>query len=622
MKEMINNSSQREWLPWPQMPYKGFSFYGPNDVPLFAGRDRQIVEFANMVARPEARFVLLYGATGCGKSSFLRAGLIPYLEGRLRGFEFRKQNETQSNKALFIRSTDAPLQKLAEEVFRLASEKFAFQSPDGLECVDLSEALHGTTLMDDFCSLVISQPRALVGSLRLIAAALPVTLVLVIDQGEEVLSLGGGLELERQQSKYFEFLARFGESDFPLKLIIALRNEFYGDFQAAINEHSPDPTPLFYYRLKNLGAEQLVTAIKRPTQSTAFDNYGPPTYGFEFADGLPELIVEDLINTAKAGGLVGGELPVLQVVCETLYQKTKSRQKPWLITVDDYKQLGGIETQLNDYVDRLLIAFCDEIKVPTKQRAISIIRWKDALMALARLQPNNTVTTDRKTIDDIDIPSGLAPADFAEFVKYLANDERGVLREEKIRRLGSQIEISCFSLRHDAVGLVLVRWKDAREATQGSYQGFASIFDLFGSLYVGIGLVFFGMAFVPTFKDFVVNVFPEIQLFLNPFDGQMSSPKASTKTFLVIFGLGSIIAGLAFPFLFQARGRGLPREFVGFRFQLLSVVDPLFRIVAGKRRLNREGIKALEQNPIFRLYILTFPGAERLFNRARQRIAR
>ena len=104
--------------PWPPTPYKGFSFYGPEDAPLFAGREQQVVNFAHKVEDSKLRIVFLYGATGCGKSSFLRAGVIPFLERKRRGFEFRKEKEDQS-KAALIRSTSRPLQKLAEEVHDL-----------------------------------------------------------------------------------------------------------------------------------------------------------------------------------------------------------------------------------------------------------------------------------------------------------------------------------------------------------------------------------------------------------------------------------------------------------------------------------------------------------------------
>jgi hypothetical protein len=490
---------------WPDMPYKGFSYYGPNDVPLFAGRERQIDEFARMVTQPDTRFILLYGATGCGKSSFLRAGLIPFLEGRLRGYEFRKQDQTQPSKAVFIRSTDAPLQELAKEIFKLGSEGYSFTSPLGQEHVNLCDALLGNSKLDDFTRLVISEPIKLIESLRTIAVALPVTLVLVIDQGEEVLSLRRGLELEDAQVLYFKFLALFGLSDFPLKLIIALRNEFYGDFQAAINEQTLEPLPILYFRLKNLGFEDLIDAIKRPTQGVR--NYEPPSYGFKFEEGVPEMIVDDLIRTAKAGGLVGGELAVLQVVCETLYDNTKVRGKPWMIKKKDYLELGEIETQLNDYVDRVLVSFCSLKGIPAGKQAGEILRWKDALTGLAKIQPNNTVTTDRKSIDDLVQTAGKSVHYLCNLLKYLSDDNRAVLREEKIRKLGFEAETLCYSLRHDAVGLVLVRWRAAREASRGITAGVRSMVVWLSWSAVLIGVLFGGASI---YRFFVGDGWQEI----------------------------------------------------------------------------------------------------------------
>ena len=49
-------------------------------------------------------------------SSFLRAGLIPFLE--TEGFFFRKEETPDRRvKAIFVRSTDAPLTALAENLF-------------------------------------------------------------------------------------------------------------------------------------------------------------------------------------------------------------------------------------------------------------------------------------------------------------------------------------------------------------------------------------------------------------------------------------------------------------------------------------------------------------------------
>lgn len=577
---------------WPEMPYKGFSFYGPKDVPLFAGRDAQISEFARMIAFPDTRFVLLYGATGCGKSSFLRAGLIPFLESRQRGFEFRKQQEGQAGKAIFIRSTETPLQELAKEIFKLAAEGYSFRSPFGEEKIDLTEGLFCQTTADDFTRFVLEEPKKLVEALRTIAAALPVTLVLVIDQGEEVLSLRRGLDFSDAQSSYFKFLSLFGLSDFPLKLIIALRNEFYGDFQAAINEYAAERVPIVYYRLKNLRAKELVDAIKRPTQTEAVGDYGPPRYGFKFEEYLPEIIVDDLIRTARAGGLVGGELPVLQVVCETLYNNTRNRPSPWTITAQDYIELGEIETQLNDYLDRVLIDFCDTREMPAKDRAAEILHWKDALTELAEIQPNNTVTTARKVLDDLIKAVGTSARYFAVLLKYLAGDDRAVLREERVRKIGFDAETFCYSLRHDAVGLVLVRWQAAREASRGVAASI-SLVTLLGATSYGLLGIF--TAGVGVYQFFFVG-------------------RTLDSTLLLAGTVVAFFTGWSL----TRTPKGVP-EFSGFRLQLLAVRSPVFRFFTFGRVLDAEGIRKLEQNPVFRLYMRTTPYVQQLFAEARQR---
>jgi Novel STAND NTPase 1 len=75
-------------ISWPNNPYKGLSYYTPVDTGLFGARDRDVQLCAQLVAEEDLKVLLLHGTTGCGKSSFLRAGLIPYLESTVGGFQF------------------------------------------------------------------------------------------------------------------------------------------------------------------------------------------------------------------------------------------------------------------------------------------------------------------------------------------------------------------------------------------------------------------------------------------------------------------------------------------------------------------------------------------------------
>ncbi|WP_405725458.1 hypothetical protein OG607_20970 [Streptomyces sp. NBC_01537] len=64
-------------------PYRGLARFEPGDRHLFFGRDRMAEELTGLVQNH--RLAVLFGASGSGKSSLLRAGLIPRLQERIAG---------------------------------------------------------------------------------------------------------------------------------------------------------------------------------------------------------------------------------------------------------------------------------------------------------------------------------------------------------------------------------------------------------------------------------------------------------------------------------------------------------------------------------------------------------
>ncbi|MFE7275577.1 hypothetical protein [Streptomyces sp. NPDC057623] len=58
-------------------PYRGLARFEPDDRHLFFGRERMVEELNRLMR--DHRFAVLFGASGSGKSSLLRAGLIPAL---------------------------------------------------------------------------------------------------------------------------------------------------------------------------------------------------------------------------------------------------------------------------------------------------------------------------------------------------------------------------------------------------------------------------------------------------------------------------------------------------------------------------------------------------------------
>ena len=60
-------------------PYKGLASFDEADRHLFYGRDRVIQELSAKAADPDQRLLVVVGASGTGKSSVIKAGLLPQL---------------------------------------------------------------------------------------------------------------------------------------------------------------------------------------------------------------------------------------------------------------------------------------------------------------------------------------------------------------------------------------------------------------------------------------------------------------------------------------------------------------------------------------------------------------
>src|SRR5262249_22473687 len=79
--------------PLPEKPYPSLRYYEHGDRPLFAGRDGDIARCAQILGAADTRMLVLHGESGCGKSSFLRAGLLPHLEEECVGFRALQEED-------------------------------------------------------------------------------------------------------------------------------------------------------------------------------------------------------------------------------------------------------------------------------------------------------------------------------------------------------------------------------------------------------------------------------------------------------------------------------------------------------------------------------------------------
>ena len=114
-------------LPPPETPFVGLVPFAARDAPFFFGRERERrLIAANLMA---SRLTLLYGASGVGKSSVLRAGV----EHDLRAFagrELRQGNLPEWIPVVFASWRDDPLSALRDEIAATLAATFGELAPE------------------------------------------------------------------------------------------------------------------------------------------------------------------------------------------------------------------------------------------------------------------------------------------------------------------------------------------------------------------------------------------------------------------------------------------------------------------------------------------------------------
>jgi WD40 repeat protein len=174
-------------------PYRGLAAFQPEDAKLFFGREQLIDELVGRLA--DTPFLTLVGASGTGKSSLLRAGLVAAARaGRLSG----------EWSAVLLTPGAHPLEELAVQVAALHRI-----SPGSLHA----------DLVADASALDLAIRQATAGDLR-------ARVLLVVDQFEEVFTLCGD---ERERVAYVNALLRAAHgTSSRATVVLGVRADFYG----------------------------------------------------------------------------------------------------------------------------------------------------------------------------------------------------------------------------------------------------------------------------------------------------------------------------------------------------------------------------------------------------------
>ncbi|BAY45351.1 peptidase C14 caspase catalytic subunit p20 [Scytonema sp. HK-05] len=306
-----------------ECPYRGLEPFDKQHAEFFFGRKKVVEDILQKLA--QAQFVPIIGASGSGKSSVVRAGLIPQLDKN--GWRILDP----------IKPGIEPLAKL-----RAVFESF-FQRPREIQ--QLYDFIHSHP---DGLNAVIER---LPGSERFL---------LVVDQFEEVFTLCSN---EEERRRFIELLTQVVElsdatslQSLRLAIVTTMRADFlepcltYPSLTQVIQNQAVYMPPL-------LGAD-LEQAIAS----------GANLQGYRFEDGLLGEIMQDV-------GKEQGCLPPLQFALTELWEKRDSQKHQ--LTVEQYRAMGGMIGALDRYAENIYQSFMEQEQQWVKQIFLKLVRTGD-----------------------------------------------------------------------------------------------------------------------------------------------------------------------------------------------------------------------------------------------------
>jgi len=287
-------------------PFPGLEPFDRQDAAVFFGREQEIGHLIQLLTstllRGPGLFVAIAGPSGSGKSSLLRAGLLPRLE--------RLADRWVVVPAM--RPGRQPLQSLAgslQAAFRVAGHE---RTRNGL----LDRLNQGPeSLFEVGCEL----GEAMGGADR--------SVLLVVDQAEELVTRSG----PRAQEQFLALLRGALRDDSPMWAIATLRAEFLSGApdRAGLAEAINDTV-----LIEPLSRARLPEIIQGPAQRA----------GLDFAPGLVQRMVEDTTG--------GDALPLLAWTLQQLYHDA-GQGPDRVVTAKAYEALGGVVGSLRRQADLL-----------------------------------------------------------------------------------------------------------------------------------------------------------------------------------------------------------------------------------------------------------------------------
>lgn len=296
-------------------PYPGLRAYEADENHLFFGRDEQSDELLRRLRLN--RFLAVVGTSGSGKSSLVRAGLLPSLYG---GFMAKAGSVWRI----------ATMRPGADPIGNLAAALYTpevFGSDADAESGGTSSLFAETTLRRG--------PLGLVEVTRYGHLAADENLLILVDQFEEIFRFAraGGADNKDDSAGFVKLLLEAArQNEIPIYVILTMRSDFLGD--CARFRSLPEAINDGQYLVPRLTRDQLREAIVGPAA----------VGGAEVAHRLVQRLLGEVGDDPD-------QLPILQHALMRTWDIWTERGSSGPLDTADYEATGGMSSALSRHAD-------------------------------------------------------------------------------------------------------------------------------------------------------------------------------------------------------------------------------------------------------------------------------
>jgi serine/threonine protein kinase len=335
-----------------ESPYAGLSAFQESNADLFFGRAHEAAALVHRLR--DEPLVAVVGPSGVGKSSFVRAGIIPALKRLGEAWD-----------AFVVRPGRTPLAALAGVLSPTTANTGAGSVADE---VGRERDLHAR---------LVAEPGYAGAVLRTYARRKGRKVLVFVDQLEEMFTLSPDPDEQRAFSACLAGMADDAAS--PVRVVVSIRSDFLDRVfdDARLSAARPG---LFF--LSTPSDEGLRDALALPAEVAG--------YRFESPAMVDEL-VHDLRSTH-------GALSLLQFAATQLWEARDVAHK--VLTRESYQAIGGIAGALARYADRVLEELSPEARRAARELFLLLVT-SDRTRAIVSLEELQEIFRGRPVFDQL-----------------------------------------------------------------------------------------------------------------------------------------------------------------------------------------------------------------------------